>query len=285
MNRTPETVGWLIAVEQRAEAAYREARAAFADDEPLAKLLGELADDEEGHWRLISELGKGSGLVVAIRDSQAIRAATEASLSAFEARLASGLIDRAELMEAIVSLEFSEYNELFIYMVNALRGFPVEFSDLVELLWAHRRRILEFLAGDEAFIPALALMRRMPDMTRGRQILIVEDEEAIVRLLRVFLAEEGPIDHARNGLEALSMLRQKDYALVVSDVDMPVMDGIEFFHRALSARDGIAERFLFITGSMKEDRLEFFRESGVKYIFKPMSMNEVKKAVSLIVDR
>lgn len=277
-----ELIGWLIRTEKRAELIYTEARRIFKDDTALAALLEGLAEDERGHHRMIMDLQKSAGLVHLLPEGAGCSDIDDA-LSAIEARLSSGAITKAELLEAAVALEFSEHNETFIYMVNALRGYPEEFSDLVFMLGTHKRRLADFLAGKAEYSRALSLIKTVPDVTKGRDILVVEDEAQMSWLFRVFLAEEGIIDHASNGLEALSMLEKRDYSAVISDIDMPVMNGIELFIKAEERTRGIGEKFLFITGSFEEEYMKFFEKRNAKYLMKPVSMSEVKKALSLIL--
>lgn len=61
----------------------------------------------------------------------------------------------------------------------------------------------------------------------GKRILVVDDIETIAASVGFVLSElEVPIDVAENGAQALEMLRERPYSLVVSDVDMPRMDGV-----------------------------------------------------------
>lgn len=277
-----ELIGWLIRTEKRAETIYREARSIFKDDMALAALLEELAEDESCHHQMILSLRENAGLVKLLPEGAGC-SDIDAALSAIEKRLSSGDITKAELLEAAVALEFSEHNEAFIYMVNALRGYPEEFSDLVFMLGTHKRRIADFLAGKAEYSRALSLIKTMPEVTKGRDILVVEDEAPMAGLFRVFLAEEGTIDLATNGRDALSMLEKREYSAIISDVDMPVMNGIELFIKAEERSKGIGQRFLFITGSFEEEYLKFFESRKARYLIKPVSMSEVKKALSVIL--
>lgn len=283
MVSVEEDVQWLIRAEKRAEVLYRRAQALFKDDPALSPLLGELAADEEAHHRMLLGLTESTGIIRLLPEGTVERQETDDALSSLEKRLSAGDIGRAELMEAVAALEFSEHNETFIYMVNALRGFPQEFSDLLALLAAHRDRITAFLNGAPEYSRALALTRTIPRLTNGRDILVVEDDETIAGLFQVFLAEEGTIDRAANGKEALSMLEKKNYSAIISDVDMPVMNGIDLFRNAVERFNGIGKKFLFLTGSFEEEYLTYFENKGIRYLFKPLSMREVKTALSIIL--
>ncbi len=96
------------------------------------------------------------------------------------------------------------------------------------------------------------------DVPRGERVLVVEDEEVVRRLLQEMLrAQFGcRVDLAGNGAEALDLLVRENYALVLSDIRMPVMSGPEFFLHLREVRPGIARRFVFLTGYPGDRRLE-----------------------------
>jgi two-component system, chemotaxis family, chemotaxis protein CheY len=81
------------------------------------------------------------------------------------------------------------------------------------------------------------------------RILAVEDEQEYVEMLREVLKSIGhTLTIASNGLEALKILEQDKVDVIMSDVTMPIMDGIEF-HEKLRARPEYAKTpFIFLTG-------------------------------------
>ena len=81
------------------------------------------------------------------------------------------------------------------------------------------------------------------------KVLLVDDEELVRQLLARILTDSGyAVEEADNGASALQAARRLDGSLnlVITDINMPVMDGLEFA-RALRATDGEIP-FLFITG-------------------------------------
>lgn len=80
-------------------------------------------------------------------------------------------------------------------------------------------------------------------------ILIVDDDEAVVNVLRAFLQSKGyDVLSARNGSEALERVGQVKVDLIISDIYMPVMDGIKL-HKALREKPETAKMpFLFMSG-------------------------------------
>ena len=88
-----------------------------------------------------------------------------------------------------------------------------------------------------------------------KRILLVEDEKEISLMVKNYLTKEGYIvDTAFNGEEGLFQFRQKDYSLVILDIMMPKMDGIDLIKRIreksnvpaiiLSAKDGEIDKAL-----------------------------------------
>lgn len=67
------------------------------------------------------------------------------------------------------------------------------------------------------------------------KILIVEDESAIRRVLRKIIEEENTayeVEEAEDGLEGIEMIKNNDYDLVLCDIKMPKMDGVEVLEKA-----------------------------------------------------
>ncbi len=65
-------------------------------------------------------------------------------------------------------------------------------------------------------------------MGKDKKILVVDDEERIRRLLKMYLEREDfIIEEAENGTEALELALKNDYDLILLDIMMPEMDGID----------------------------------------------------------
>ena len=73
---------------------------------------------------------------------------------------------------------------------------------------------------------------------KGR-ILLVDDEEIVLRSCQRILGGDYEIDTARDGLAALGMVNEKDYDVLVLDIKMPRMDGIEVLRRVKEARPDV----------------------------------------------
>jgi DNA-binding response OmpR family regulator len=117
------------------------------------------------------------------------------------------------------------------------------------------------------------------------KILVVDDEERMRKLVRDFLANKGyRVLEASNGEEALDMfLQQKDIALILLDVMMPVMDGWE---ACKAIREYSKVPIIMLTAKSEEkDELKGFELGVDEYITKPFSPKILVARVEAILRR
>ncbi len=117
------------------------------------------------------------------------------------------------------------------------------------------------------------------------KILIVEDDAELSRLFSHVLQNEGYESVcAANGAEALEILDHEYIDLIVSDIMMPVMDGIAFLREIRDA--GIQTPVLIITAKDSfQDMQTGFLSGGDDYMVKPINMNEMLLRVSALLRR
>ncbi|MFC1843701.1 response regulator [Thermodesulfobacteriota bacterium] len=116
-----------------------------------------------------------------------------------------------------------------------------------------------------------------------KNILIVINDNSIAKLLKTILESEGHIDIAENGMDGLQKVQDKDYGLVVSAVEMPVVDGLQFYNKAKGVNPDLQKRFLFFTSEPPSERILFFENEGVRYLKKPSTINEIRAAALSIL--
>ncbi|MGG3871861.1 response regulator transcription factor [Brevibacillus laterosporus] len=116
------------------------------------------------------------------------------------------------------------------------------------------------------------------------RVLIVDDEKEIRDLLRKYLERElYQVDVAVNGEEALQMFEKKKYNLLILDVMMPKIDGIEVCRRL---RNKTNTPILMLTAKDHEiDKILGLSMGADDYITKPFSINEVVARVKAIMRR
>lgn len=114
------------------------------------------------------------------------------------------------------------------------------------------------------------------------RLLIVDDETDIRDMLsRHFMLKDFYVETAAGGVEALEAMQQKRIDIVISDICMPEMDGVELLRRI--RREYPMTRVIMITGYVTlENALACMRRGADNCVFKPLEdMSELDEAVRL----
>ncbi|RAK22220.1 two-component system response regulator ResD [Anoxybacillus vitaminiphilus] len=116
------------------------------------------------------------------------------------------------------------------------------------------------------------------------KILVVDDEERIRRLLKMYLErEEYAIEEADNGDDALTMALENDYDLILLDLMLPGKDGIDV---CKEIREKKATPIIMLTAKGEEaNRVQGFEAGTDDYIVKPFSPREVVLRVKALLRR
>lgn len=117
------------------------------------------------------------------------------------------------------------------------------------------------------------------------RILVVDDEAAIVDAVATALTFEGfTVDTAENGAQALRLMRERQPDLVVLDVMLPDVNGLELTRQLRD--EGVSTPILFLTarGEM-EDRVAGLEAGGDDYVAKPFALVEIVARISAILRR
>ena len=117
-------------------------------------------------------------------------------------------------------------------------------------------------------------------------IMVVEDEEDLLDLMADALGPYYSIRSFRNGREAYEHLDEHEWELIISDLRMPVMDGMELYREVVSKKPCLQQRFLFITGDTYDLQVkEFFDRTGATFIRKPFRVKELQGIVHEEISR
>lgn len=110
-----------------------------------------------------------------------------------------------------------------------------------------------------------------------RKILVVDDEESIQLLYREELEDEGyKVTSAMNGEDALRLFRENTPDLVVLDINMPGIDGIEVLRQMKQDKPGVP---VILSSAYPEYKQDLASWASDDYIVKSFNMDELKASI------
>ena len=120
-----------------------------------------------------------------------------------------------------------------------------------------------------------------------QNILIIEDEAAIRRVLVKILSEESEtyaVEEAEDGLVGIEKIKKKDYDLVLCDIKMPKMDGVEVLEAVKKIKPEIPMVMISGHGDL-DTAVNTMRLGAFDYISKPPDLNRLLNTVRIALDR
>lgn len=283
-----EIIEWLIRVEQMAGSLYRDAAFFFKDDKELAVFLGELGEDEAWHFHLMgsaSEFLRGhpKTATAQIIPDEAIRSRIETPFIKSHEQLKAGQLTKESILSSIAATEFSEWNDLFLYVVNSLKEESREFQYVAAKMQGHLKHIMDFLGSRPEGLPFMNKIRQLPQVWR-EQVLIVEDSLPLAQMLETVFSRDYNTATAENGRKGLEKIKENYVDVILSDIDMPEMDGVALYQEATRHDPDIGRRFLFFSGFLSQESLAFIEAHHIPYLLKPSSVSDLRCKVAEILE-
>lgn len=116
-----------------------------------------------------------------------------------------------------------------------------------------------------------------------KKVLIAEDSSVIQNLTRkILMMQQYEISSVKNGMQVLKKLESEDFHVILMDINMPVMDGMECARkiRALEDPKKAQVPIIAITGNAKNYSMEQFQEVGInEYLPKPLNFDDLVETV------
>lgn len=136
------------------------------------------------------------------------------------------------------------------------------------------------MSGDTVAYLTSDRAKRLPAM------IVVDDEPEIGRLIKEAFSYKFDVEVAGNGREALDRLKKREFDIIISDIKMPVLDGIELYSILSTTFPHYQERIIYTTGVTFEPAIRaFFSRTGVPYLSKPFKVGELMETVSAMVEK
>lgn len=284
-----EIIEWLIGIEKMAGSLYRNAASFFKEDKMLAAFLGTLGEDEAWHFHIMGSAAEYLRAHPEVKPSQIVldeetRTRTETPFIKNRQQLTAGHLTKESILSCIASTEFSEWNDLFLYVVNSFKEESREFQYVAARMQGHLKHITDFLETRPEGVPFLEKIRNLPQVWQEK-ILIVEDTPVLMQMLERVFSRDFSTATADNGRKGFEKIKENYVDVIISDIEMPEMNGIAFFREAIRHDPDIGRRFLFFSGFISEEHKAIIDANHIPYLLKPASMTDLKQKVAEILER
>jgi PAS domain S-box-containing protein len=143
------------------------------------------------------------------------------------------------------------------------------------------------LPASDRFVETSGPSDDEPKNSAGLSCLVVDDEREVADLIAEVLMRDGfTVVVARSGEEALTQLRKRTFAVILSDLKMPSMDGRRLYNYIADYHPAEVDRLAFLTGdTISPDAQVFLRATKRPYLEKPVKPIELRRFVSGLVVR
>jgi CheY-like chemotaxis protein len=284
-----EEIRWLISIERMAGNLYGKAADYFSADEELSTFLHDLAEDEAWHYHIMGSAAEYTRTHPEVEPLQLLldartREKIHAPFLENTRLLKQGLLTKDSIVDCIGITEFSEWNELFLYVVNSLKKESREFQYVAARMQGHLQHIKDFLASRPEAASLLEKMRKLPEVWREK-ILIVEDSPSLLEIMDSILSRYYMTTTAENGRAGFEKLKENHFDVIISDIDMPEMNGMELYREAIKYDPDIGGRFLFFSAFKTEEHENFLREHHIPYLMKPASLADIREKIRFILEQ
>lgn len=124
----------------------------------------------------------------------------------------------------------------------------------------------------------------MPSAAAVPKILVIDDEESMCNFMEIMLTKEGyEVEVTESGRDGIERLKRRNFDLVITDLNMPEMSGIEVLKEIRSFKDG-QDLILMTAYASVDSAIEAMKEGAADYITKPFKVDEIKLIIARLVD-
>jgi len=282
-----DVVNWIESVEQLVGRLYTSAAKAFAHDKHFSVFLRRLAEDEQSHAEFMSRISahlreKKRRFVLDIALDRKTRDCVEAPLKRFEEHLAGKSISKRRVVEYMARAESSELNPVFLYIVGKFGEIDRKTERMIADIQSHLTRIRDYINILPQDLKPSIDVGTLPAVWEER-FLVVDDHEPLRELVAALLSRWGAVEVVAGGMDGLEKVREHYYNGIVSDIQMPGMDGFEFYQRAVESNPNLKKHFLFYSADITPEREEYLKKNKLCFLRKPFELVEFMDTIDQIL--
>ncbi len=116
-------------------------------------------------------------------------------------------------------------------------------------------------------------------LIKSEHILVIDDDRQVREALKEAIRRLGyEVTLSDNGKEALSKIRNQDFSLVITDMKMPSMTGLELLKEIKQIKPALPVLVITAFGTI-ENAVDTMKEGAIDYLLKPFSFDKLKKAI------
>ena len=282
-----DVVSWLEYIEQFVGRLYTSAAKAFAHDNHFSEFLAQLAEDEQSHAQFMSMVSaylreKEKRFVLDIALDRKTRDCVETPLKRFEDHLAGKSISKRRVVEYMARAESSELNPVFLYIVGKFGEINRQAERMTAEIQSHLSRIQDYINVLPQDLKPSVDIGTLPAVWEER-FLVVDDHEPLRELVTSLLSRRGAVEAVAGGSDGLEKVREHFYNGIVSDIEMPGMDGFEFYQRAVESEPRLEKHFLFYSADITPEREAYLKKNKLCFLRKPFELGEFMTTIDQLL--
>ncbi|MEK7825627.1 MAG: ATP-binding protein, partial [Nitrospirota bacterium] len=133
---------------------------------------------------------------------------------------------------------------------------------------------------DDSCVSEKKPVKKAKRAIKRKKILIIDDEVLQLQLLESTLSKDYDVFRANSSRKAIAIVQKEELDLILCDIKMPGMDGMEFYKWLAKNRPGIENKFLVVTGNIMDERIKsFMKIAGDRVITKPYRIGELTNKI------
>jgi len=282
-----QIVRWLKGIEKKAESVYRASAERLRNDEDLHRRLLKLAEEEALHFQMMERADEYLKSAVPKPESAFLldretRERVEKHFQDCQEKLSADRFHERDVLSCIARTEFSEWNKFFVYVVGSMKQAGREFEHAAAMVQRHRADVEDLL--DSRGFDDVGMIQGLSTLWKTK-ILIVDDTPQILEMLELVLESEGEVVTAEDGEQGLKMMEKSYFDVIISDLKMPNMGGIDFYMASREQLPFAEGHFLFFAGDPTREEEAFMDRNGLSLIRKPSRIRQIRRAVREIIQK